>query len=348
MELTYKDKGDEKAKITISYTLLNDFRNCRKLAYWKYVRKINPLVKDNNALDYGSLIHRCLDIWHGNRDIELVYNEIDKYGEKREEDARIKSNWFLARAMMEGYVARYPTEDFEVISLEKKFYAPITDLDTLQPIPGIQITGKVDGIVKVGDEYFLLEHKTASKLDSNYLDKLWSDFQIILYTYYVNKVFGITCVGVYYNILVKPKVEQDPGESDEDYKARCREACMKNKSGKCRLKRKMPETDLDYSLRLRETFSDPMMFHRENIYISKGLMKRTVSEISELAKAFLSCIKRERFYLNTDHCFRYGVPCPYFQICKNNDNPTIIENFYEQWKNPVTPDMVEDYDGPLI
>ncbi len=43
------------------------------------------------------------------------------------------------------------------------------------------LAGKVDGIVRIDDEFFLLEHKTASQIDADYPERLWTDFQIILY-----------------------------------------------------------------------------------------------------------------------------------------------------------------------
>jgi hypothetical protein len=47
------------------------------------------------------------------------------------------------------------------------------------------LAGKVDGIVRIGEDHFLLENKTASQVDADYLEKLWTDFQIILYSRYV-------------------------------------------------------------------------------------------------------------------------------------------------------------------
>jgi hypothetical protein len=49
-----------------------------------------------------------------------------------------------------------------------------------------------------------------------------------------------------------------------------------------------------------------------------------------LTKAYISCVKRGVWYLNTDHCFRWGRPCEYYPICKSGENQNIIQNYYKK------------------
>ena len=65
------------------------------------------------------------------------------------------------------------------------------------------LAGKVDGIVRIGGEHFILEHKTAAQVDGDYLEKLWTDFQITLYAHYIEETMGIPITGILYNVLVK-------------------------------------------------------------------------------------------------------------------------------------------------
>ena len=58
----------------------------------------------------------------------------------------------------------------------------------------------MDGIVRQDGQYFLLEHKTASQIDASYLERLWTDFQIILYAWYLEQTLGITVSGIIYNV----------------------------------------------------------------------------------------------------------------------------------------------------
>ncbi|MDR3717294.1 MAG: PD-(D/E)XK nuclease family protein [Bryobacteraceae bacterium] len=89
------------------------------------------------------------------------------------------------------YTERYPTEELEIVALEKTFEGPIGNSATGAASRSVVLAGKVDGIVRVGDEYFVLEHKTASQMDADYLEKLWSDFQITLYAHYIEQTLGI-------------------------------------------------------------------------------------------------------------------------------------------------------------
>jgi len=109
---------------------------------------------------------------------------------------------------MKAYAAQYSMEDFEVIALERKFEGKIANPKTGKSSRSLDIAGKIDGIVKVGSEFFLLEHKTASQVDSGYLEKLWTDFQVVLYSFYAEKALGIHISGVLYNVLVKARLQQ--------------------------------------------------------------------------------------------------------------------------------------------
>ncbi len=76
--------------------------------------------------------------------------------------------------MMTGYAARYTSEDFEVVALEKTFTGTIINPTTGAASRILGMAGKIDGIVRRGNEYYLLEHKTASQVDGSYLERLSS------------------------------------------------------------------------------------------------------------------------------------------------------------------------------
>ena len=46
-----------------TYSMWSLFRNCRKACDWRYQRELVPLERNHN-LNFGSLIHECLEIWH--------------------------------------------------------------------------------------------------------------------------------------------------------------------------------------------------------------------------------------------------------------------------------------------
>lgn len=316
-------------RMTTTYSMWNLFRNCRKAAHWRYVLELVPLEKDRH-LSFGSLIHECLEVWHRSRDLRAALDVIDRACTNRAQEEEQRRVWHLATAMMRGYATRYSTEDFEVVELEKAFEGEIINPESGAASRSFVLAGKVDGVVRVGDEHFLLEHKTAAGVDAGYLERLWTDFQITVYAYYVERALGIRISGVLYNILVKARLQQSAGETEEEFAARRAELIAKSKTGKSSAKRRLPETDDEFQARLAAKYAEPEMFHRELLYISRDQFDTLRAELWELTQAFLDARRRDVWYQNTSFCFQYGKPCPYFALCRSGGSPNVLENFYER------------------
>lgn len=317
------------APIVSTYSMWSLFRNCRKAVEWRYLDQLVPLQRDRN-LHFGSLIHECLQIWHERRDLAEVLALIDRLCPNRLQDDNQRRDWHLATAMMKAYAARYAIEEFDIIALEKNFEGPIINPATGAASRSFVLAGKVDGVVGIGGEYFILEHKTAAQVDGDYLEKLWTDFQITIYAHYIEQTLGIPITGILYNVLVKAKLQQGKGETEEEYQARRAELLAKSKTGKTTAKRKLPESDDEYQQRLAGKYADPAMFHREMLYLSRDRFDVLRSELWELTQAFLDARRRGVFYQNTAFCFNFQRPCAYFALCRSNGNPNVIENFYQR------------------
>jgi hypothetical protein len=312
-----------------TYSMWSLFRNCRKAAEWRYLQHLVPLERDRN-LHFGSLIHQCLELWHRDRQLAAVLDLIDRLCPNRAQDEDQRRDWHNATAMMKGYAARYPAEEFEVIALEKTFEGPIANPATGAASRSFMLAGKTDGVVRIGGEHFILEHKTAGQIDSDYLERLWTDFQITIYASYIEQTMGIPIAGILYNVLVKARLQQGKGETEEEFQVRRAELLAKSKTGKTTAKRKLPESDEDFQQRLAEKYSDQAMFHREMLYLSRDRFDVLRSELWELTQAFLDARRRGSFYQNTSFCFHHQRPCPYFALCRSNGNPNLIENFYQR------------------
>lgn len=317
------------APIVSTYSMWSLFRNCRKAVEWRYLQQLVPLQRDRN-LHFGSLIHECLQSWHAQRDLAEVLDLIDRRCINRTQDEDQRRDWHLAMAMMKGYAARYPAEEFEVIALEKAFEGPIVNPATGAASRSFRLAGKVDGIIQAGQEYFILEHKTVSQIDSDYLERLWTDFQITIYAHYVEQTMGLPITGILYNVLVKARLQQSKGETEEEFEARRAELLAKSRTGRTTARRRESESDEEFQRRLAEKYADPAMFHREMLYLSRDRFDVLRSELWELTQAFLDARRRGVFYQNTSFCFNYQRPCPYFALCRSNGNPNVIENFYQR------------------
>jgi len=313
-----------------TYSFWNSFRNCRKACEWRYLRALVPIGRDQ-ALSFGTLIHTCLEMWHGGSGLDSVLDALDRSLPNRAQDESQKSDWHLARAMMIGYAARYPTEDFEIVALEKTFEGKIINPATGACSRSLTMAGKVDGIVRMWatGEYYILEHKTASQVDADYLERLWTDLQITLYARYIEQTLGIKIAGVIYNVLVKAKLQQGKGETEAEFESRRADLLSKSKTGKSTATRKLPESDEAFQDRLAAKYAEPDMFHREALYISRDQFDAMRSDLWELTQQFLDCKRRDAFYRNTSYCFANHRTCAYFPLCRSNGSENVIANFYE-------------------
>ncbi len=310
-----------------TYSMWSKFKNCRRACYWRYFRELVPLEKAQ-TLFFGSTAHNCLELWHDKRDLAAVFDVIDRSYPNRAQDDRARADWHLATAMMQGYAARYPDEEFEVVALEKKFQGKIVNPATGAASRSFSLAGKVDGIVKLYGGHFLFEHKTAAQIDGSYLDRLWVDFQIILYAWYVEQVLGIRIEGILYNILVKAKLRQSKGETEAEYEERKAALIAKSKTGRSSAKRKMPESDEVFQKRLAAKYADPEMFHREVLYLSRDQFAELRAELWELSQALLNARRHDTWYRNTSYCFQFGRACAYFPLCRSGGAEHVIDNFY--------------------
>jgi len=318
-------------KNVLTYSALNTFRNCQRKYKHRYIDCLRPR-RNAEALSFGAAVHSAIERWYrlvGNDDrLQTVLKEIDTQFPNRTTDDSQQSGWRLARAILTGYTQRYPDEDFGIVEVEKTFNAEIRNPETGRLSQTFVMAGKVDAIVQCHDGMYLLEHKTAASIDSNYLDKLWTDTQIALYSFFLRQL-GYAIVGVIYNVLLKSRLQQYRGETQAEYEARRTELAAKNKSGKSTAKRQMPETDAEFETRLGQWYSRPEAFHREFIYLSDDRLAMLQDEVWEITQQYLGAKRRDKWLLNTSNCFSYQRPCEYLPYCQSGFNSNVADNLYE-------------------
>jgi len=311
---------------------MSKFRDCHRSYYWRYVRNLVPM-ESHRSLRLGTVVHDCLQLWHSGESFKSVEMRLFKTYYGHDPRSSESADWHVAYAMMKGYSKRYEEEQFEVIPpLEVGFEGPVFNPATGAKSKSFSMAGKIDGIIRMKDtgELFILEHKTASTIDGGYIERLWIDTQIYVYALYASIALGHKISGIIYNILAKAKLQQGFGETEEEYKARCKDLIAKSKSGKTSAKRKMPELDDDFQSRLCEWYSRPEAFHREVILADRSQLDETRKEIWDVTQEILLAHKAKGFGKNPSHCFRYNRPCPYFALCKSGGSPAVVDNLYRE------------------
>ena len=312
-----------------SYSMWRSWKNCRKKCQLRYLEGYVPIDKPE-SLNFGALIHACLEHWYGAESFDLNGSAVyicaaESLFEKQFQDAIVR-----ALGMMDAYMQKYPTEKWEVVAVEREFEADIINPETGAKSRSFTMGGKVDLIVKSHDGYWLMEHKTASKIDAGYIERLWTDFQIILYSHYIEQTMGIKLQGVIYNILQKCPLKMKQGETEDEFQGRYKKLCAKNKTGTSTAQRQMSESEADYFNRIQEWYKQNDAFHREEILINRGKIKELQHELWELTKSFLEAQRRGMYYRNDSFCYHWNRPCQYFPYCSSNENPLVLENLYQK------------------
>jgi len=311
------EPGEERT--LTSYSFWNTFRNCRRRAYWRYVEGLKPLDKAP-ALVQGDLVHKALAALYGN----IPYTALNKVLSDAAGDYGMNQYWHIAVAMMEAYQRHYLPESWETVAIEQPFVGEIINPLTGAKSRSFLMGGKVDGLVRTSDGLFILEHKTVSRIDGAYLDRLWSDMQVQFYSLYVT-LNGEPVVGTIYNMLEKPRLEMKGGETDVEFEER--KLGMKQPG---RAKQQMAETDEEYQDRLRAWYAAEPRFHRETIYFTPDDLHEQRMLIWELTQQYLAAARQGRssFYQNTSQCFNYNRACEFLPLCQSHGSDSVKCAFY--------------------
>lgn len=223
-------------------------RRCLREERLRYVDGIVP-VGTEDALRFGTLWHHAQEAWWRKKtppaptrhpdDIDplgeaftaiLVYRtpETDAYELER------------AEAMMEGYHARWDSEQYEVLGVEVEFRAPLLNPETGASSRTFQRGGKVDVIVRElfgARRKLIIEHKSAGEdigPGSNFWARLRMGGQAAGYIRGA-EALGHDVEGVLYDVARKPDLrpyKATPLEEREYTKARYKQCpeCRKKKS----------------------------------------------------------------------------------------------------------------------
>jgi CRISPR/Cas system-associated exonuclease Cas4 (RecB family) len=182
------------------------FKECRRK--W-YLRENYKPIKINDNLFLGSGIHYSLEKYYAEgqhlqeaflewfdkqlQELEIWEEQMDMLNEKKE----------LGLGMLKHYKIFSDNNDsdyFEkVIDTEIDFEIPVRNLKGNKT--NCKYAGTVDGLaVDEFGMYWLLEHKTASRIDTTHLPL---DEQVVRYIWAMQEKLGIEISGVIYNILLK-------------------------------------------------------------------------------------------------------------------------------------------------
>ena len=249
--------------------------------------------------------------------------------------------------MFTGYAACYPTEDFEIVEVEKTFTGEIRNPDTGRPSQTFVMAGKADAIVQRPDGHVPAgaqdRRQHRCQLPRQAVDR-HADRPLLLLPAAAR--LSDRRRDLQRAAQVPPEAEgrarRKPStrRGARNWPPRTR-AASRPPSGR------LPESDEEFQARLAEWYARPEAFHREHIYLSEDRLAMLQEEVWEITQQYLDARRRGKWLLNTSNCFSYQRPCEYLPYCQSGFNPNVADNLYE-----IAPPHEElnpaDSDAPLF
>ena len=213
--------------LIVTHSGLECFAACKRKYQLRYIDGLVPVEK-NAALEFGTAIHECLAVYLGNiMKHQQTETECDSWEtlqaihEKANELDLSPIDRAKLDGLMCGYLQKWHDTDaskFDVIDIEHEF----SNWDICD---GVKFVGKADGILrcKADGSYFILEHKTASIVDDDYVAQKEIDAQTLAYAVCISEEIGHPIKGAIHDLITKQKIRQKKGESEEDFCARLRD-----------------------------------------------------------------------------------------------------------------------------
>lgn len=236
------------------------------------------------------------------------------------------------RALMRGYDVRWAGEDYEPISVEQVYQAPLKNPDTHCPSHSFVLAGKLDVLaLERRKRKVIIDHKFTSQdfsdPDAAYWRQLVIEAQATHYMLLVWAATGEKPDGVMWDVIRRPTIAPKKlTKADRAAAVADRKYCGQTLS---------LETLTALQVDERETMEmyEARLFHdctveRPQWYFQRRSLPRLDSEIFAYAqdlwqhsKDILASRKIKRLPKTSGACMAYNSPCQFLGICSGFDTP---------------------------
>jgi len=239
------------------------------------------------------------------------------------------------RALITGYAHKYYREntDYEIVDIESVYTAPLRNLDPKGRISRKwTLAGKIDKLVKIDGEYFLVDHKTTSLDISDPTSNYWRvlriesqprHYEILMYSN------GIPLRGIIWDVVKKPttrprKITNSVRQSilkDGQYMGEDVSGDTYNAIDT------MEKENMEmYSVRLiKEVMgNEEKHFQRKPLALTKDELEQYNKSLWQVSEDMSNTMKRTEKSGSTPYnpsgCMMWNTPCQYLGICSNHDD----------------------------
>ena len=263
----------------LTQSALTILASCEERFRLRYLERMAPL-KERPALAFGSAFHRGIEL-RSPEAASVMLREGAATWTQDEADA-LEVRCATAEAMVHGALVLWT--DWPTLQ-EQRFQVPLVNPATRAESTAHELGGRLDGAWT--DKPWLLELKTTSRLDGDYLARLDIDFQVSTYLAAAERHYGQSFDRVVYRVARKPSIAQRKTESVAEFCDRLR---------------------TDY-------------LARPEFYFAEAIVRRTREQrdrwAAEAWEQHVRVLRLENGGMsvrNTSHCLDYGR-CDYFDLC---------------------------------
>lgn len=119
------------------------YRSCPRRYYFAYETRMRP-VRKSQALRFGTLFHRGLEVWWSTVDFARAIEVMRGAGDLDIDPVDL----IRAEELMLGYHVRWRGEHIDVLAVEREFRAPLINPATGKPSRTWQRAGKMDAVMR--------------------------------------------------------------------------------------------------------------------------------------------------------------------------------------------------------
>lgn len=283
---------------------LRQFRKCRRKFFWKYMMRVKPRIKAGSLI-IGSAFHEALGEWYKGRG-SVMEKIAARHAKAAEATAKVGADLYDSDeydkltttietlvGMLSGYAGIYADDragwELKREHVEVEFVVDCGDFD---------FGGKIDVLTrkKGGKNWFVVEHKTASKIGGSYMERLPLDTQVRAYIFGADRGVGVKPTEVLYDVVRKCSLRRKSNEAHDDYNQRIA---------------------LDYQARPDFYFyREPLKFAKDDIAAFEYELHQTHKEYQAIVRGDFGDPRDPRSWTPNDAtCNEYFRTCEYFGLC---------------------------------
>jgi hypothetical protein len=299
-------------KLRMSYSSSNTFLGCNRRFYYDKIVKADydpDYNDDQKALRIGKAFHEVLELCH-HEAAQLSKSHFGKSFEAHGVDNPGEQGMIIA--MVQKYLILHKKSGLSVVGIELH-------------VGDENIHGYIDAImIDEGGHWWIVDLKTAGKLNGSLLSRLSRDPQLNIYSYYRNQVADLLKLdpskfkGVRYRVTTKSTIKFGKRETLMSFAKRCFERIESYDIG-------VPREDLN-----------PTAVYRQFMELLGRMRKLETTKESDIGQNFT-------------YCESYFRPCPYWSRCYGKTFSAAAEQ-YRIFDSANIPDLSsndDDDDGLL-